>query len=399
MKRDFTLQRARPLLFPMKLLQRYIFSQTFLPAVLSLSALALLALLTQSLQTLDLIVDNHQSAKTFLLITVLALPQLVCIITPLAVFMAAIYALNRLTDDSELTVAKANGVSPWAIGTPVLRLGVYALIFHLAINLVIQPIAFRQMRAEILKVKTDIASQMVQAGQFSTPTPDLTVYTRDIESNGELLDVLIHDGRDPTDISTHIAKTGRLVRSDTSTSLVLFDGSIQTPTADGSLDVVDFETYQLDLSDVVSIDKALRLKSSDKFLHELLRPDPREYITPKSRKELAAEGHSRLAAPLWNIALVLLALAFILRGQHSKLGNNRKIAICAVTGFVLRLIGFAVASSAESNSALNPVQYIIPILIILVCLWYLMSKRQIRFGRARRLKTYSAARDAAKAAV
>jgi len=362
-----------------------------LPAILALSALALLALLTQSLQTLDLIVENRQSAATFFFITFLALPQLISIIMPLAVFMAAIYALNRMTNDSELIVAKANGVSPWAIGTPVLRLGVYALIFHLFINLLVQPISFQKMRSEILTVKTDIASQMVQAGEFVTPAPDLTVYTREIRPDGELLDVLIHDGRDPESKSTHTAKTGRLQRSDTFTSLILFNGTVQTPLADGSLDVIDFETYQLDLSDIVALDNVLRLKSSDRFLHELLEPNPREYITPKSRGERAAEGHARLAAPLWNVALVLLALAFILRGQHSKLGNSRKIAICAITGFTLRLAGFAIASSAESDSALNPVQYILPILIIILCLAYLISPKRIRFGRKRRMKSYLSA--------
>lgn len=376
----------------MKLLQRYIFSQAFSPAVLALSALALLALLTQSLQTLDLIVENRQSAKTFFFITILALPQLIGIILPFAVFMAAIYALNRMTNDSELVVAKANGVSPWAMGTPVLRLGVYALILHMIINLVLQPMSFRQMRAEILTVKTDIASQMVQAGRFVTPAPDLTVYVREILPEGDLKDVLIHDARDPLAKSTHTAKTGRLQRSENSTSLILFNGSVQTPIDDGGLDIIAFETYQLDLSDVVALDNVLRLKSSDRFLHELLRPDPRDYITPKSRKEMAAEGHARLAAPLWNLALVLIALAFILRGQHSKLGNGRKIAICAVTGFVVRLIGFALASSAESDAALNPVQYIIPILVILICVAYIAVPKRIRMGKNKREKRYKNAR-------
>ena len=376
----------------MKLLQRYIFSQAFRPAVLSLSALALLALLTQSLQTLDLIVENRQSAGTFFYITFLALPQLISIILPLAVFMAAIYALNRMTNDSELVVAKANGVSPWSMGTPVLRLGVYALMLHLIINLILQPLSFREMRAEILTVKTDIASQMVQAGRFVTPAPNLTVYTREILPDGELQDVLIYDGRDADSKSTHIAKTGRLQRSENSTSLVLFNGSVQTPIADGGLDVINFETYQLDLSDVVALDNVLRLKSSDRFLHELLRPDPRDYITPKSRREMSAEGHARLAAPLWNMALVLVALAFILRGQHSKLGNGKKIAICAVTGFILRLIGFAVASSAEGDSSLNAVQYAVPLLVIVICLVYIGNQKRVRFGKKRRRKAYVAAR-------
>lgn len=376
----------------MKLLQRYIFSQAFFPAVLSLSALALLALLTQSLQTLDLIVENRQSAGTFFYITFLALPQLIGIIMPLAVFMAAIYALNRMTNDSELVVAKANGVSPWAMGTPVLRLGVYALILHLIINLLLQPLSFREMRAEILTVKTDIASQMVQAGRFVTPAPDLTVYAREILPDGELRDVLIHDGRDAESKSTHTSKTGRLQRSENSTSLILYDGSVQTPIAGGGLDVIDFETYHLDLSDVVALDNVLRLKSSDRFLHELLRPDPRDYVTPKSRREMAAEGHARLAAPLWNMALILVALAFLLRGQHSKLGNAKKIAVCAITGFVLRLLGFAVASSAEGDPALNPVQYALPLLVIVVCIAYLVSRKRVRFGKKRRLKSYTAAR-------
>lgn len=376
----------------MKLFQRYIFSQALSPAVLSLSALALLALLTQSLQTLDLIVENRQSAKTFFYITILALPQLIGIIMPFAVFMAAIYALNRMTNDSELVVAKANGVSPWAIGTPVLRLGVYALILHLIINLLVQPLSFRQMRSEILTVKTDIASQMVQAGRFVTPAPDLTVYVREILPEGELRDVMIHDGRDPDAQSTHTSKTGRLQRSDISTSLILYNGSLQTPLDDGGLDVIDFETYQLDLSDVVALDNVLRLKSSDKFLHELLTPDPRDYITPKSRREMAAEGHARLAAPLWNIALVLIALAFILRGQHSKLGNGRKIAMCAVTGFTVRLIGFALASSAEGDVALNPLQYVVPLLVVAVCISYITMRKRIRFGHRRRKKTYQKAR-------
>jgi len=304
----------------MPLLQRYIFSQAFLPAILSLSALAILALLTQSLQTLDLIVENRQSATTFLYITILALPQLIGIIMPLAVFMAAIYALNRMTSDSELIVAKANGVSPWSIGTSIVRLGVYALLFHIFINLVF--------------------------------------------------------------------------RSETATSLLLENGSVQTPLTDGSLDVVAFETYQLDLSDVVALDNVLRLKSSDKFLHDLLRPDPRDYITPKSRRELAAEGHARLATPLYNLALVLLALAFLLRGQHSKLGHGRKITICAVLGFSIRLIGFGVASSAEGNPALNILQYILPIGVALISFAYLMNRKQIRLGTKRAKASYKAALDA-----
>ena len=120
----------------------------------------------------------------------LALPQLISIIMPLAVFMSTLYALNRLNMDSEMVVAKASGFSPWQIASPALRLGMYALIAHLILNLVIQPFAFSQMRGEILKVRTDIASQMVRAGEFVTPTAGLTVYAREIAPDGAMKDVI-----------------------------------------------------------------------------------------------------------------------------------------------------------------------------------------------------------------
>ncbi len=362
----------------MTLLQRYFWTQALYPLLLSLAALAALALLTQSLQTLDLIVENRQSGLTFLYITILALPQLISIIMPLAVFMSTLYALNRLNMDSEMIVAKASGFSPWQIASPALRLGMYALIAHLIINLVIQPFAFSQMRSEILKVRTDIASQMVRPGEFVTPTVGLTVYARAISPEGEMKDVIIYDERDDSGATTHTAKTGRLARGDESASLILKDGNVQQILDDGNLDLVAFNDYQIDLSDVMAMDSVLRKKPSDLYLHELLRPDQRVYANRKHRQELKAEGHNRLATPIYNLALVMLALCFMIRGEHQRMGYGRKIAVCAAIGFIIRLTGFGLASAAESDPSLNPVQYALPLTVCVLCALYLLRKKRMR---------------------
>jgi len=360
------------------LLQRYFWTQALYPLLMSLSALAALALLTQSLQTLDLIVENRQSGLTFLYITVLALPQLIGIIMPLAVFMATLYALNRLNMDSEMVVAKASGFSPWQIASPALRLGMFALIAHLIINLVLQPLAFSQMRSEILKVRTDIASQMVRAGEFVTPTVGLTVYAREIAPDGSMKDVIIYDERGESSATTHTAKSGYLTRGETSARLILKIGNVQQILDNGSLDLVAFDDYQIDLSDIMAMDSVLRKKPSDLYLHELLRPDQRANANRKYLQELKAEGHSRLATPIYNLALVMLALCFMVRGEHQRMGYGRKIAICAAIGFVIRLIGFGLASAAESNSGLNVIQYAVPLFVCASCTWYLLRRRRMR---------------------
>jgi len=375
----------------MPLLQRYLWTQAFWPTVLTLAALALLALLTQSLQTLDIIVENRQSALTFLKITGLALPQLIGIILPLAVFMAALYALNRMNGDSEIIVAKAAGASPWQIGSPLVRLGIMAMIAHLIITMALQPLSFREMRAEVLKVRTDLATQLVQPGEFVSPARNLTLYAREISPSGDLLDIIIHDARDAEDVITHTAKTGEIQRTPAGAALLLRNGAVQQTLIDGSLDVIEFKDYRLDLSDAFAFDTRLRLKPSDLYLHELLRPDPRTFVYGTQKQEFAAEGHSRLAAPLYNVALVMIALCFMIRGEHLRMGYGRRIIACAAIGFFVRILGFVAASSAEANLSLNILQYAIPSLTFLVCGVYLSRRRRVYArGSRRRREAYKA---------
>ena len=359
----------------MTLLQRYFRSQAFWPLVISLSALATLALLTQSLSTIDLIVENRQSAFVFLKVTFLALPQLVSIIMPLAVFMAIIFAVNRLNIDSELVVAKASGMSSVQIGSPLLRLASYALVLHLFINLWVQPTSFRAMRAELLNVRTDIAAQMLRPGEFIRPATGVTVYAREIKSSGDMVDVLIYDARSSIEPMTHSAKSGQITKFGDRTLLALKDGNIQTLNPTGTLDFIEFETHTIDLTDIMAMDPVLRLKTSDRYLHELLSPADRERANKKGYRKLLAEGHARLSAPIYNIALTLLALAFLTRGEYQRMGYGRKIALCALTGFVVRLGGFALTAAAESDAALNPAQYALPIGISLICGFLILKKR------------------------
>ncbi|MBL4766242.1 MAG: LptF/LptG family permease [Rhodobacteraceae bacterium] len=360
----------------MKLIQKYFLRQTLTPLLLALGSLSLLALLTQSLSTIDLIIENRQSALTFLYITVLTLPQLFSIIMPLAVFMAMIYALNRLNVDSELVVTKASGFSPWQIASPALRLASYALIVHLIINLFVQPFSFRQMRKALLDVRADVASRMVRPGEFNNPAPGLTLYASEILPSGRMKDVLIYDERSIETPMTYMAHEGLISSVNGRTSFTLFQGSIHYVNKNGTMDITDFEQTTQDLTDIMAVDIVLRLKTSDRYLYELFYPDPDDYVEPKRRDEFRAEAHSRLSTPLYNVALVLLALAFLIRGEHQKLGYTRRIAVVAALGFIARLIGFGLASGAESNPALNIAQYCLPLGISVVAIWYLLHPRR-----------------------
>ena len=148
--------------------------------------------------------------------------------------------------------------------------------------------------------------------------------------------------------------------------IILQQGDVQQKTGPNKIDFIGFDNYQIDLSDISATDTVLRLKDADRYLHELLRPNPNEFVTRKTKRERLAEGHSRLSAPLYNLALSMLALCFMISGAHMRLGYGRRIGLCAIIGLGLRLSGYGLSSAANSTYALNIAQYGLPVSVIII---------------------------------
>ncbi|MGZ3377388.1 MAG: LptF/LptG family permease, partial [Phenylobacterium sp.] len=139
----------------MRLIDRYLLRQLLGPTVLAITALTGVVLLSQTLQNLDLVVNQRQSVVVFLKITLLYMPQLINMILPIAVFVAALVALNRLHTEQEIVVCFAGGMSRWRVISPAMRLASTIAVLALIMNLWVQPISYRALRQVLFDVKTD----------------------------------------------------------------------------------------------------------------------------------------------------------------------------------------------------------------------------------------------------
>ena len=108
-------------------------------------------------------------------------------------------------------------------------------------------------------------------------------------------------------------------------------------------------------------DELIHYKPSDRYLHELFFPDLQQDWERRNRLELLAEGHARIATPLYNIAFMAMALAAIIGGCFSRLGYGRRIAVMGAVAAVIRLLGFLTQSACEDAAWLNVMQYAIPL--------------------------------------
>ncbi len=348
----------------MTLFQRYMFRQLLWPFLATLAALSGLAILTQSLSNLDLLAERGETALVFLWITLLAMPQVIALLLPVAVFIACAIGLNRLVGDSELTVGAAAGMSRRQRLTPVFRLALWVVLANLVVNLFIQPASFRQMRELLFEIRTDIAASFMREGEFIPLGGDVTFYAREIDDESVMYDVFIEEGRG-AEAAAYAARRGVIVQAEQGPVMLLEDGVLTRTDAQGASSSLTFERYEFELAAFIDSSAAFLFKESDKYLSELLDPSVADIARSRSADDLYAEGHYRLSAPLYNLAFALIAAAAFFAVEHRRTGYVRFMIIAGVSALILRLLGFAIQAAAAGDDGLNALQYLIPILGIL----------------------------------
>ncbi len=362
----------------MKTLQGYFIRETFRPFVITTIVLGALAMLTQSLAALDMIVDDQASFIAYLKITLLALPQLIAIILPFALFIAVAYAVQRLHTDNEFLVAFAGGMTKWAVITPVMRIATLAVLANLAINTWAQPVAYKVMREIVYDVRSDLAASIIRPGEFISPALNLTIFAREV-NNGVLSDVMIHDGRDRNNPLTYFAQSGFFIDTGPYPALSLTNATRQGIGTDGTLEILEFSSTSFEMRGVIAPQGALLYKRSDRYLGELFHPDPANYWDRQNANSLLAEGHFRLSATLYNLTFALMALAALLGGDYNRMGYGPRLMIAGGLALMLRLVGYSIESVAVETPIVNLAQYALPVFVAVLFLWMTLS--EARLGR------------------
>ncbi|NNM72605.1 LPS export ABC transporter permease LptF [Enterovirga aerilata] len=334
----------------MNLVERYIFriaAAAFATCVVVLTAVIWV---TQALRQLDVVTAQGQTILVFLTVTGLTIPTLVAVISPVALFIAALYALNRLNGDSELIVMSAAGMSPRRLLRPFLALGGLVAGMVAILTIVLIPSSFQEIRDLITRIRADFLANVAQEGQFTTLENGVTFHYRERAGNA-LLGIFLQDRREQGRITVYLAERGQAVEHNGGSYLVLQNGSIhrQRPNAVDS-SIVTFERYAIDLSALNQEAAELVYKPRERSTGDLLMPDVSEALYKAQPGRFRAELHDRLSSWLFPLASVFIAFAALGEPRTTRQGRGAALvgAIVAVVG--LR-IGIFAATSASARSA------------------------------------------------
>ena len=340
-------------------ISRYIVRTTLSAFVVVLVSLTAVIWVTQALHDFDLVTSRGQTILVFMGITGLIIPLLVLVIAPIALLIAAMHVLNKLSTDSEIIVMNAAGMSPWVLFRAFMIVALIVSVLVAAISTYFAPKGLRMLRDWLTEVRANVVSTIVQPGRFTPIERNVTIHIRERRANGRLEGIFLDDRRNPSERLTVLAEVGELVDNDKGTFLILQKGIVQRHAADQrDPAMVVFDRYAFDLSQFAGGPQAVQYSIRERYLWQLIFPDPKDPFYVKQPDQFRAELHDRLMAPLYPIAFVVIAFAYL--GAPRTTRQSRTLSMLGTISGValLRLTGFASTVFGATLPWMLPLQYI-----------------------------------------
>jgi lipopolysaccharide export system permease protein len=352
---------ARARSFWPRRLSLYVLRQMLGPVAMLAFLLTNVVWLVTVLPLLDLVINRGQSAFTFAHLALLLLPDLLTIILPIAFFFGSLWALQRLSGDSELVVMSSAGYSLRQLAMPVIGAAAVAMALTYLCTLYLMPAGQRAYHAKVGDIRGDVGAALLNEGQFNPVAKGITVFIKQINADGSFKDILVHDGRDPARPSTYIAASGQIAQTPAGARLMMQQGTLQSGRG-RQLSTLKFERYVVNLDQFAETARESVRRTSDRFLPELLWPGERSGLTERLRRTFTAEAHDRLSKPLYCLAFGLIALAAVVRGRRQRGPLAMRLIGASLCAIGLRIAGYGVAGAAQSQPMLVPLFYVVPLL-------------------------------------
>lgn len=354
-------------------IDKYIFRTTLASFALVLVSLTGVIWITQALRGIDLMTSQGQTIITFLGITSLVIPALVLIIAPIALMIAISHTLNKLATDSEIIVMNAAGFSPYRLFRPFFFATCVVALMVAFIATYLAPDGMRRIKQWDAEITADVLTNILQPGRFAQLDQNLTIRIRDRLPGGVLGGIFVDDRRDPKERVTIIADHGTVLKSGNGSYLVLEDGNLERFEV-GKRDpaLVAFGRYAFDMSKF-SGQRDVALGIRERYLWELLSPDPDDPIYQQLSGQFRAELHDRFMSPIYPFAFAALTFAFLGAPRTTRQSRNFAIGGSIFAVFGLRMAGFACSVVTVKTPAAALLQYSMLFAAIAIGLWMIVG--------------------------
>ena len=366
------------------IIYKYFLKEIFKTFTLVLFAFTAIAWTVRAVNFLDLIVENAIPFNIYLFYSVLHFFGILTKFIPLAMLIALIVSILKFQQKKELTILWSSGVEKISLVKLFVFISILVLFIQMSFASLVSPYVLNKSRSLIANSNYKNFSSVFKANEFIDVFKKTTFFIEEINSSDDLKNIFIRgeddilksmSSNDESNLNTTIvAKKGRFIND----NLILQNGSIQTLKKNGEIDVLNFNTTEINFgyltNRVTSVPKiqetpTLFILKCKKF--EEINRDTKEFSC--HNEKIKSETISRrLGMPLY-IPLLSLVSSFLL--LTSKRNNNVfKKYFYYVFGFIILITSEIFVRYTGVSNVYMFIYFLIPFFLFPI-FYYLLSRK------------------------
>jgi lipopolysaccharide export system permease protein len=311
-------------------IDRYVLRQFIQTAVFSLFAITLLFIVTNMMDNLDDFLDRHATVGMIASYYIFFVPEIVKLMTPVAMLLSALFTTGRLSTYNELTALKSGGISLYRFMTPLIACALLVTVASIYFNGWIVPTA-NTKKIEIARVYFQKDLEFVARNNIfiqDTRTRILSIGFFDDQRNAAQ-QVSIQDF-DPHDLTVMVNRyDASEMRWDAATKTwTLLNGTERTFTSDTGETLRRFVTLPIGKLNFSPDD----IRKKQEKPEEMSYTDLKAFIGNQQRaghdvSKWMVDLYAKIAFPFASLIVVLFGVPFSSVKRRSGLGVEFGIAV------------------------------------------------------------------------
>jgi len=366
----------------LQLIDRYVLKRVSWPLAAAIVIGMAALLLERLIRLLDLFANRGGPLTLILKMLGNLVPHYLAIAIPAAFFVGILYATLRMSNDSELDVMRASGLSLARLAAPMLGMAVVLTIASALILGFLQPYTRYAYRALVYLVTETSWNSAIERGAFFNGFGGKTILIGDIAQGGRALSRIFIQETDENGNNLALsAQTGELANDPRSHSLqlILRDGIRVESKPDGTGGkALEFQELALPLEVIAPDPYRDRNKESELNFFELLQAY-NEHWPSIDQDNLISEINYRVVRALSVLFLPLLAIPIGLTSRRSPT-SIRIVAGIALLIFYYQLLQFG-QQMVENGRLSSIVGLWVPFLVFALGSTYAFHVANSRLGQ------------------
>lgn len=377
-----------------KILFRKLLNDCIIFFLVTIISATIIVWVFQSVNYLDIIVEDGRDYLTYLSYSLLNLPKIFSKILPFSIFFSFFYVIAKYELNNELITLWNFGVHKLSLINFFLFFSCFILIFQLVLTSYIVPNSQKLSRSLIKGSNIDFFENFIKPKKFNDNIKGLTIYVDKKDEKGNLQNIYLKKENDDGNFQITYAKSGYFSEKSNSKVLVLQNGEtlnkINENLNNFSFNSSEFLLSQFD-ADIITVYKLQEtlttnlLKCTSRFIKifEYFSFDDKIIIqncTTENYSNVLKELYKRLIVPFYLPILIIISSLLIIYSKENINYLKFRIVIF-LFGFFMIIFSETTLSLIKNSYILNLILITIPILILAIIYYLVCLKLNYKINK------------------